>query len=195
MNVLTLLGSPRPFGNTALALSFVEDRLLTGHSVEQVRVPGAGISGCIGCMACQGGSSDPGCVLRDGGPEAFEKILAADLLVYASPLYTGGFPSQMKALLDRQFCLVKGAGTPDARSLVKGKRAGLLVTCAGPEESNADLIVEQFKRMAAVFGFRVAGVRVIPFCTTPDEMPPDLEQDMAAFADRLTAEPGHAELP
>jgi multimeric flavodoxin WrbA len=56
-------------------------------------------------------SDRPGCVQKDDAFSVFERMMAADALIYSSPLYCWDFPAQMKALIDRHFCLVTGYGT------------------------------------------------------------------------------------
>ena len=171
MKVLTILGSPRKQGNTATLLAAVEDELASGgHEVDRVDVASLDIKGCTGCFACQEVADAPGCVQKDDAESVFERMLASDSTVYAAPLYAWGFPSQMKALIDRSVCLVKGPEGPPMTSLLEGKRAALLVTCAGPIEDNADLIQTAFERICEYAKCQVAGKCVVPSCTTPDAM-------------------------
>jgi len=103
----------------------------------------------------------------------FEELIGRDhevdrVVVYAAPLYCWGFPSQMKAFIDRHFCLATGYGTSDYKSLVEGKHTALLVTCGGPIENNADLIQAVFDRLNDYGQCQVVGKYVVPFCTTLD---------------------------
>jgi multimeric flavodoxin WrbA len=88
--------------------------------------------------------------------------------VYASPLYCWSFTSQIKPLIDRHFCLVSGDGTPDQDSLISGKPAALLVTCAGPIEGNCDPIQGIFTGFSEYAKLTAKGNFILPFCTTPD---------------------------
>jgi multimeric flavodoxin WrbA len=171
MNVLTLLGSPRKQGNTATALGWFEAGLKArGHQVERINIVDHHVNGCLGCGKCMAVSDRPACVQKDDAMEIFDRMVTADKVVYASPLYCWGFSSQMKALIDRHFCLVKGYGTPEYKSFLDGKPMALLVTCAGPIEGNADLIQALFDRINDYGKSKVIGKYVIPFCTTPDAM-------------------------
>ena len=71
-----------------------------------------------------------------------KKVFAIDADPDANLALSLGFPhpSQIKPLIDRHFCLVKNDGTSDHKSLISGKPAALLVTCAGPIEANCDAI-------------------------------------------------------
>ncbi len=63
------------------------------------------------------------------------RIISADAVVYASPLYSFDLTAQMKPLVDRSFYLSNTL-------LLAGKRVALLITCGGQEEGNADLVQE-----------------------------------------------------
>ena len=171
MKVITLLGSPRKRGNTATALGWFEEELKAqGHNIDRVNVVDFEVKGCLGCGKCEGITDKPGCVQKDDVMGIFERMMSADAMVYASPLYCWGFSSQIKALIDRHFCLVKGYGTPDYKSFGEGKLTALLVTCAGPVENNADIIQVLFDRLNDYGKLKVVGKYIVPLCTTPDAM-------------------------
>ena len=53
MNVLMINGSPKPNGNTAIALREIEQIFVQeGIQVETVHVGNKNIRGCIGCNKC-----------------------------------------------------------------------------------------------------------------------------------------------
>lgn len=170
MKVMTILGSPRVHGNTAKVLGLFEDLVGKEHELVRVNVASSDVNGCLGCMACQEAVDGPGCVQRDDATQIFERMMDVEAVVYAAPLYCWSFPSQMKALIDRHFCLVTGRGTSDYRSLLKDKRVALLITCGGPVEGNADIIQALFDRMSYYAQWHVVGKYIVPGCTTPDAM-------------------------
>ena len=171
MKVITLLGSPRKKGNTATTLGWFEEALKAqGHNIERVNIVDFEVKGCLGCGKCEGITDKPGCVQKDDVMGIFERMMSADAVVYSSPLYCWGFSSQMKALIDRHFCMVKGYGTPEYKSFAEGKLTSLLVTCAGPVENNADIIQVLFDRLNDYGKTKVVGKYIIPSCTTPDSM-------------------------
>jgi multimeric flavodoxin WrbA len=109
-------------------------------------------------------------VQRDAISNVLDRILYADLIVYASPVYVWGFTAQMKALLDRHVCMVKWQEGVKARALLAGKPAALLTTCGGGAEDNADLIQEIFGREMAYLGCRIVGTYVVPHCSSPSNV-------------------------
>jgi multimeric flavodoxin WrbA len=168
MKILTILGSPRIKGNTAGVLSLFEKEVETDHQVERIHITQHKVGGCLGCYTCQKKKDEPGCVQKDDALTIFGKMMESDAIVYASPLYCWSFTSQIKPLIDRHFCLAKGYGTPDHQSLLSGKPAALLVTCAGPIEGNCDAIQRIFSGFSEYVMLAMKGNFILPFCTTPD---------------------------
>ncbi len=189
MKITSVLGSPRPKkGNTAKVLGWVEDELkANGHNVNHINIVDKQVNGCKECYTCQGIPDEPGCPQKDDAKEIFEQIIASDALLIGSPLFCWGFSSQIKPLIDRHFCLITGYGTPNWKSLIEGKRAGLVITCAGPVEENAELIVQMFQRLMEYGKINSPESLVIPFATTPDAMGSDIKEQAVKFAQKLVA--------
>jgi len=147
------------------------EKLITqqGHQVDRINIVDYQVNGCLGCQACQKVSRGLGCEQKDDAVKLFKRMIASDAVIYATPLYTYGFTAQMKALIDRQNCLVTGDG-PEYTSLLKGKRSALLVTCGGPIEQNADLIQIVFDREGQYQQWDIVGKYIVPSCTTPDAL-------------------------
>jgi multimeric flavodoxin WrbA len=186
VKILSLMGSPRKRGNTAKVLGWVEEELSkNGHALERVNVLDYEIHGCLGCGTCQKNLTEPGCAQKDDTESVLSKIIEADTVLYASPLYCWGFTSRMKALIDRQYCLVKGYGTADYKSLVEGKRTALLVTCAGPVEKNADVIQTMFNRVNGYAKCNVLCKTVIPHCTVPEDLGPEQRKTAQKMAQSI----------
>jgi multimeric flavodoxin WrbA len=170
MNIITILGSPRKKGNTAKLISIFEDKIQKRHNFERINITEYKVNGCIGCYKCKETNCEPGCVQKDDALAIFDKMIQADAIVYASPLFCWSFTSQIKPLIDRHFCLVSGEGTPDYDSLISGKQAALLVTCAGPIEGNCDAIKSIFKGFTDYLKLEAKGAFILPFCTTPESI-------------------------
>jgi multimeric flavodoxin WrbA len=184
VKILTLMGSPRHEGNTAAILRMFEERMLSQHEVERVNLSDLDVTGCRACYACRGNTEAHGCVLQDDAIRLLEKTVAADAIVYATPLYMWGVASDLRAFMERHVSLVKGYMTPDYKSLVDGKKAALLVACGGPVDGNADIIQDAFDRFSAYAKLNVVGKYVQPLCTEPNA----LGDDARALADRMAAD-------
>lgn len=95
------MGSPNKNGSTSLlAEEFARGAREAGHNVERIDAAHADVHPCTGCIHC--GYEGP-CVQKDGVDAIRAKILSADMMVFATPLYYYGMSAQLKALLDR-FC-------------------------------------------------------------------------------------------
>src|SRR5512140_1123107 len=185
MRIVTILGSPRRKGNTAAVLSAFARRIGPEHSLERINLWAYHVKGCLGCDVCQRVTAEPGCKQRDDAVALLQRLLAADLVVYASPVYCWAFTAQLKALMDRHYCLVKWQGEVLAGQLMAGKPAALLVTCGGDAAGNADLPAEMFRREMDYLGCPVAGMYVVADCpTTPDRLGDRLER----AAERMAAD-------
>lgn len=147
MNILTILGSPHKNGNTAQVLcQFEALATARAHTIERINITDVKINGCLGCDSCFKHLDEPGCVQKDDLLPVMERILAADLVVYASPVYCWGFTAQLKALFDRHYCMVKWQHGEIVSALMTGKSAALLLTCGGDAPGNLDLPQVAFVR-------------------------------------------------
>jgi len=96
---LGIMGSPRIKGNTNLildeALNGVQSQ---GAEVEKIIIDKLKIAPCrefYGCLR------DGNCVIRDDMDDIYPKLLNADIVIVASPMFFYGLTSQVKALIDR----------------------------------------------------------------------------------------------
>jgi len=187
LKVISIFGGPRKKGNTATVLGWVEDELKSlGHDIDRVNVTDYKVGGCLGYHRCQELPNEPGCVQKDDAPAIFERVMAADATLFASPLFVWSLAGQVKPLVDRMFCLVTGYGTPQHKSLIGGKKIALVITCGGPKEGNADLVVDVFKRLSDYGAMTPAAELVVPFCTTPDQLAEGVKPEAKVLARQLT---------
>jgi multimeric flavodoxin WrbA len=99
-NILLISASPRQNGNSdILCDEFARGAREAGHHAEKIRLAESDIKYCTGCCACIGGRGT--CVQQDDMNDIFNKVLAADVLVLASPVYFRSFNGQMKTFIDR----------------------------------------------------------------------------------------------
>ena len=109
-NILVVRGGGRANGNTAkLVAAFARGAADAGHAVEVVSLDEVQVNGCLGCNACRFGKP---CVQKDGFNALAPKIRAADLLVFASPLYFWTLSSKLKAFIERFYCLAEEDPAP-----------------------------------------------------------------------------------
>ena len=97
--VLILSTSLRLGSNSdLLAQQFAQGARDAGHQVELISLHGKDLRFCNGCMACL---KAPRCVIRDDANDIVEKMGAAEVLCFATPVYYYELSGQMKTLLDR----------------------------------------------------------------------------------------------
>ena len=127
MKILMLNGSPRPHGNTALALNEMAQVFAAeGMETELIQLGNRDIRGCIACGRC----AELGrCVFDDLVNEIAPKFEACDGLVVGSPVYYASANATLVALLTRLFY-----STPFDKSMkvgacvVAARRGGLSAT-------------------------------------------------------------------
>ena len=85
-----------------LADKFVEGALSAGNDVEKISLVGKDIQFCKGCFACQKLGR---CVIKDDVNDIMAKVLEADVVCWATPIYYYEMSGQMKTLIDRMNAL------------------------------------------------------------------------------------------
>ena len=81
-----------------LADKFVEGAKAAGNDVEKISLTGKEIQFCKGCLACQQLGK---CVINDDVNDIMAKVLEADVVAWATPIYYYEMSGQMKTLIDR----------------------------------------------------------------------------------------------
>ena len=118
MKVLGIMGSPRRQSNTEILLDkALEGAKEAGAEVEKVLISKLRISPCLEIYACR---KDGNCAINDDMQSLYKKLLEADHVILASPMFFYGVTSQAKAVIDRCQALwvrkhVLGMGKEDKR--------------------------------------------------------------------------------
>lgn len=109
-NILIIQGGGRANGNTAqLIKAFTAGAEEASHMVETISLIKNEVKGCLGCNACRYGKP---CVQKDSFNSLVPKIKAADLIVFASPLYFWTVSSRIKAFIERFYCIAEEDPNP-----------------------------------------------------------------------------------
>lgn len=146
--ILILSASPRKNGNSdILCDEFMSGAKSAGHIVEKIRVAEKNISYCRACYACRNNGF---CVIKDDMADILQKMIDADVIVLASPVYFYSVDAQLKALIDRTV----------ARWLeVKNKEFYYIMTAADEEISSMDTTLACFRGYAdCVEGAKEMGI-------------------------------------
>jgi multimeric flavodoxin WrbA len=145
-NIVCLLGSPRPKGNSAvMAQALCESAEEAGARVTTFALNKLTYRGCQGCLACK--KTAETCVLDDGLTPVLAAVRACDVLVLATPVYFGEVTSQLKGFIDRTFSYLQAgyAHLPRGQRsrLTPGKTLVFVIAQGHPRE---DLFTDIFPR-------------------------------------------------
>lgn len=183
-----LLASPRKQGNTAaLTQPFQAQLERLGWTCRVTWLYDLDIRPCQACRVCQRDWSVFGCPQADDMQAVFDGVLACDLLVLATPIYSWYCTPPMKAVLDRLvYGMNKYYGREKGPSLWAGKSVALIATCGYPPEKGADLWETGMQRYCKHSRLRYQGMLVqrhLGYGTV--FMDEEKARQAAAFARRL----------
>ncbi|MCX7815939.1 MAG: flavodoxin family protein [Syntrophales bacterium] len=165
MNVVCILGSPRPKGNsTLLAKSFCNAARNKGARVKIFQLNKLNFRGCQACMACKTKSEH--CIQKDDLEKVLKAVEGCDVLVLASPIYYGDVSSQLKAFIDRTYSFLKSDYTtnPEPSRLSPGKKLVFILTQGQPDKTQFADVFPRYESFFKWYGFteseliRVCGV-------------------------------------
>jgi multimeric flavodoxin WrbA len=173
-HVIIVKGSPRREGNSAvLADQVAEGARAAGAHVESFYLHGMDIHACDACDACH---SEPyrGCIVDDDMQILYPKLLDADAIVIASPVYWFTVSAQTKLFMDRCYALVDGEGYA-----LRNKEYGIVMTY-GDTDPFTSGAVNAFRTFQD--GLRYVGARIAGMVYASADAPGDVRSDAAAMA-------------
>jgi multimeric flavodoxin WrbA len=152
MKIIVLTGSPRKHGNSnTLAESFIKGAEEAGHTVTRFDAASKIVHPCIACDQC---GMDGACVFKDDFEAIRDKIIAADLVAFATPMYYFGISAQLKAVIDRFYAINGKIHVP--------KKAVLMMTYANTSAAQAKPIIAHYEVMLDYLGWKDAGQIIAP---------------------------------
>ena len=166
MKIVIINGSARK-GNTLTAINAFVKGASEKNDIEIIAADKLDIAPCKGCGACQ---CVNGCVDKDDTNPTVDKIAAADMIVFATPVYWWGITAQTKLIIDKCYC----------RGLkMKNKKAGIIVPGGSPLTNvQYELINRQFECIADYLSWDILFKKSY-YATEKDE----LAKDTAALAE------------
>jgi multimeric flavodoxin WrbA len=133
--VLVLSSSPRRGGNSDLLCDqFIDGSKEVGNVTEKIFLKDKKINYCTGCGSC----IDIGkkCSQKDDMDEILDKMVAADVIVMATPVYFYTMCAQMKTLIDR---------TCSRYTKITNKDFYFIVTAADTNNQAMERTLEEFR--------------------------------------------------
>jgi multimeric flavodoxin WrbA len=156
MKITAFNGSPRAErGNTHVMVeAFLAGAREAGAKTENVFLAKKKIAPCIACYACW--MKTPGkCSQRDDMDELLDKVIASDVVVFATPVYVDNVTGIMKNFMDRLIAI----GDPhwerdengECRHLMrnpKPAKIAVISNCGFPQQSHFQVIRLYYRRVA-----------------------------------------------
>lgn len=134
-NTLILSSSPRKGGNSdILCDEFMRGAVKAGHAVEKIFLGNKTINYCTGCSTCS--LHGKPCPQKDDMAEILEKMLSADIIIMATPVYFYTMSAQMKTLIDRCCGLY---------TKIADKEFYFIVTAAEDDKSKMERTIDTFQ--------------------------------------------------
>lgn len=132
--VLVISASPRKGGNSdTLCDEFVKGALEAGNEAEKVFLCDQTIHYCTGCGGC---AHTHRCVQKDDMAAILEKMVSADVIVLATPVYFYTMDAQMKTLIDR---------TVPRYTEIRNKDFYFIVTAADSSKAAMERMISGFR--------------------------------------------------
>ncbi|MCF0140831.1 MAG: flavodoxin family protein [Mogibacterium sp.] len=168
MKIVIINGSARN-GNTLAAINAFIEGAKENHEIEMIQADKLNMDFCKGCGACE---CYKGCIDDDDTNQTIYKIVLADLVVFASPVYWWGISAQTKLVIDKCYC--RGAQ-------LKGKKVGVIVPGGSPLGAKQyDIIKDQFDCIVKYLGWDMVFYK--PFYANGAD---ELQNDAKAIAEMV----------
>jgi len=154
MKITVITGSPHKAGTSALlADKLIEGAEKSGHSVFRFNAAFEEVHPCIGCDRC--GMNGP-CVYQDSMNKLNPELLAADLVVFVTPLYYWGMSAQLKTVIDRFYA--------NNSRLHGNKKAILMATAYDSKDWTMTALTEHYKTLVRYLNWEDAGMVLAVGC-------------------------------
>ncbi len=163
LKVLGLAGSPRRQGNTELLLDQVlHGAASQGAKTEKIVISRLKIGPCLACDRC---FETGRCVQRDDYQPVYPKLIEAERIVLATPIFFLGVSAQAKTLIDRCQSLwarkyvLKDPLPPTSTGL---QRQGFLVSTAGGAKTSFDCAKKTMRAFLDALDAQYGGELLFP---------------------------------
>lgn len=163
VRTLVISASPRDDGNShLLACSAVDSARQAGHAVEHVFLDDYVERMVRNCRQCRR-LEDNSCSLDDRYEELLlNKLLPADGIIFAMPLYFYGMPARLKSVFDRLFCYLSNSAPQKDQvvSGITGKRIAVLISCEESYVGATQAVIAHFQEITRYLRQHLVGVVV-----------------------------------
>jgi multimeric flavodoxin WrbA len=154
MKIINVVGSPRPYGNSATVAQMLLEKLPAGKAqVRTFELNKLNFRGCQGCMACK--TKFDQCALKDELTEVLEEIRIADVVLIGTPVYIGEITAQTKGFVDRfySYYLPDYLTNPKPGRLAPGKKLVFILSQGNPDPNAYKDLVSKYTGYFSRLGF------------------------------------------
>ena len=159
MKIVMLEGSPHRYGSSnCLAAEFAAGARDAGHEIAEFKVAQMVIQPCFGCDHCQ---MDGPCFYDDDMSTSIRgAILAADMVVFVTPIYYFMMSAQMKTVIDRFYSFtLKLSG--------KHMKSALITAAWDSDEDVMTCTEAYYNKLCSYMNFENQGMVLGLECGTP----------------------------
>lgn len=161
--IVVITGSPRTDGNSfRMAEAFSQAAQENGHSVEKFDAAFLHIEGCQSCGSCY--KNGKACQNEDDFNKVALSVLAADVIVFATPVYWYSIPAKLKAVIDKFMAFRVGGQN------IYGKECVLLSCCEEHDISMFDGVRILIERTAEFLQWKMIGEVLITDVLLPGDI-------------------------
>jgi len=192
MNILAINASYR--GSRGVTAALV-DRLLAGAAeagavTERVDLANLDLKHCIDCQRCQSADHFLRCVLHDDMDALYAKMRNADLIVFATPVYTFAMGSLLRLVLERyyhtaqvkEFSLTKsGLFFHNVDGRLCAKPFALVAVCDNMMEATPRNVIDYFRTYAEFMDAPMVGTLVRTSAALLRTPGPEADRIFAAY--------------
>ena len=158
MKIVLLEGSPHKKGSSnLLAEQFAKGAAEAGHRVQILDAAHMDMPPCLGFGRC---GMDGECVHKDDNRVIRDALLAADMVVFVTPIYYFGMSAQLKMVIDRFYSYtMKLSG--------KGLKAALITAAWDSDQDVMPYTAEHYRKLCRYMNFKDCGMVLGTGCGTP----------------------------
>ncbi len=179
--ILAVMGSPRKNGNTqTIVSSFLDGVRSSGAQTDLAVLADLHIKECDGCHTCWQGNP---CSKKDDMLSLYHRIIAADIIVFGTPVYWFSPTALMKLFIDRLVYF----NSPKNRALVRGKSVVLIIPFEDTTIETARPTEEIFEKSLDYLEMKLIGKILAPGLgpRTAASKNPQLLQDAFTLGQKL----------
>lgn len=168
--ILIISSSMRKGNSDKLCDEFQKGAIESGNIVTKINIRDIKLNFCLGCRDCYNYGD---CVQNDDMNKIYPKILEADVLVFATPIYFGEMSGSLKTFIDRMYPLYTS---------IADKEVYIIASCY---EDNFTFVNDSIKGLKrSLFDFGLENIKQVIYGLKTDE-PNDIDKEALAEAFKI----------